>query len=126
MPATTMKARNMIVLRPLKSVTIGKATVKLYPIITSSMQPPEHAHAFQVSKIALAMSSINRRAMLNTLGAQLSLSTTVDNTLGNWDHHFNRNWCNFAHLSILLYHNDAGAHVVDTVTASDSDVLLPV
>jgi hypothetical protein len=64
--------------------------------------------------------------MLDTLGAQLSLSATVDGTLGNWDSRFISNWCNFAHLSILLYHNDAGAQVVDTVTAADSAVLLPV
>jgi hypothetical protein len=76
------------------------------------MQPPEHAHAFQVNKITLATPGIDRRAMLDTLGAQLSLSATVSGTLGNWDCHFNRNWCNFAHLSILLYHNDTGAQVV--------------
>ncbi len=111
---------------PFESVTIGKATVKLYPVITSSMQPPERAHALQVNKIALAVPGIDRRAILDNLGAQLSLSATVDGTLGNWDRHFNRNWCNFAHLSILSYHNDAGAQVVDTVTAADSAVILPV
>jgi hypothetical protein len=126
MPATAVKARNMFVLRPLKSVTIGKATVKLYPVITSLMQPPERAHAFQVNKIALAVLGINRRTMLDILGAQLSLSATVNGTLGNWDRHFNRNWCNFAHLSILSYHNDAGALVVNAVTVADSAVLLPV
>jgi hypothetical protein len=126
MPATAVKARNMYVPHPLESVTIGKAIVKLYPIITSLMQLPEHAHAFQVNKIALAVPGIDRCTMLDTLGAQLSLSATVDGTLGNWDRHFNRNWCNFAHLSILSYHNDAGAQVIDTVTAADSAVLLPV
>ncbi len=123
MPATSMKARNMFVPRPLKSITIGKATAKLYPIITSLMQPSERAHAFQVNKSALAVPGIDRRAMLDTLGTQLSLSATVNGTLGDWDHHFNRNWCNFAHLSILSYHNDTGAQVIDTVTAADSAVL---
>jgi hypothetical protein len=86
---------------------------------------PKRAHAFQVRKTALAVSGINRHAMLDTLGAQLSLSVTVDGTLGNWDCHFNCNCCNFAHLSILLFHNDAGAQVFDTVTVADSAVLLP-
>jgi hypothetical protein len=126
MLATAVKARDMFVPRPLKSVAIGKVTVKLYPIIASSMQPPDRANAFQVNKIALAVPGIDRRAMLDTLSAQLSLSTTLDGTLGDWDHHFNHDWCNFAHLSILLYHNDAEAQVVDTVTAADSAVLLPV
>jgi hypothetical protein len=90
------------------------------------MQPPEHAHAFQVNKIALAAPGINRCTMLDTLGAQLSLSATVDGTLGSWDSHFICNWCNFAHLSILSYHNDARAQVVDAVIAADSAVLLTV
>ncbi len=126
MPAAATKVRNMFVPCPLDSVIIGNATMKLYPIVTSSMQPPEGAHAFQVNKITLVVPGINRHAMLDTLGAQLSLSPTVDGTLGNWDHHFNRNWCNFAHLSILLYHNDVGVQVVDTVTGADSAVLFPV
>jgi hypothetical protein len=126
MPAAAAKAHNMFVACPLKSVTIGKATVKLYPAITLLMQPPKHAHTFQVNKIALAVPGINRRTMLDTLGAQLSLSATVGGTLNNWDRHFNRNWCNFAHLSILSLHNDAGAQVVDTVTVADSAVLHPV
>jgi hypothetical protein len=46
--------------------------------------------------------------------------------LNDWDRHFDCNWCNFTHLSILLFYNDAGAQVVDTVTAADSAVLLPV
>jgi hypothetical protein len=125
-PATAVNVPNMFVPHPLKSVTIGKATVKLYPIITSSMQPPERAHAFQVNKIALAVPGINRRTMLDILGTHLSLSATVDGTLGNWDCHFNRNQCNFAHLSIFLYQKDAGAQVVDTVTVADSVVLLSV
>jgi hypothetical protein len=79
-----------------------------------------------VNKIDLAMPGINSCAMLNTLGTQLSLSATTNGTLGKWDHHFDRNWCNFAHFSILLYHNDAGAQVIDTVTAADSAVLLLV
>jgi hypothetical protein len=120
------KATNMFIPHPLKAVTIGKTTVKLYPVITLSMQPPERAHAFQVNKTALAVPGIDKCAMLDTLGTQLSLSATVDGTLGDWDRHFNRNWCNFAHLSILSFHNDAGAQVINTATAADAAVLLPV
>jgi hypothetical protein len=83
MPANAVKARNMFVPCPLKSVTIGKSTMKLYPVIISLMQPPERAHAFQVNKMALVAPGIDRRVMLNTLGAQLSLSATVNGTLVN-------------------------------------------
>lgn len=64
--------------------------------------------------------------MLDTLGSQINLNATVDGTVGDWYRHFDRNWCNFAHLSILSFHNDAGAPVVDSVTAGDASILLPV
>jgi hypothetical protein len=63
--------------------------------------------------------------MLDTLGAQLNLSAIVDGVLGDWTCHFQRAWCNFANLTILSFHNDAGTQVNDTTTA-DSAVLLPV
>jgi hypothetical protein len=107
-------------------VTIGKATVKLYPLITLLMKPPERAHAFQVNKTTHTVPGIDRRAMLDTLGTQISLNATVDGTVGDWYYHFDHNWCNFAHLSILLFHNNAGAQVVNLVTAADPSVLLPV
>jgi hypothetical protein len=120
------KVGDFFVPRPLKLVTIGKATVKLYPIITSSMKPPERAHAFQVNKTALAVPGINRHAMLDTLGTQISLNATVEGTVGDWYRHFDRNWCNIAHLSILLFYNNARAQVLDSVTAADPSILLPV
>jgi hypothetical protein len=46
--------------------------------------------------------------------------------LGNWTHHFHCNWCNFANLSILAFHDNAGNKVNDTTTANNSAVLLPV
>jgi hypothetical protein len=64
--AAAAKAGGLFVPHPLKLVTINKATVKLYPVITLSMKPPEQAHAFQVNKIALAVPGINRHAMLDT------------------------------------------------------------
>jgi hypothetical protein len=124
--AAAAKVGDLFVPRTLESVTIGKATVKLYPVITSAMKPLEWAHVFQVNKTALAVPGIDRRAMLDTLGTQICLNSTVNGTVGNWYCHFDRNWCNFAHLSILLFHYDAGAQVIDSVTAADPSILLPV
>ncbi len=90
------------------------------------MKPPERAHAFQINKTALAALGIDHRLMLDTLGAQLNLSTIVDGVLGDWTRHFHRAWCNFANFTILLFHNDSGAQVNDTTTAADSAILLPV
>jgi len=100
-------------------------TAKLYPVVNSTMKPPECAHAFQINKTALATPSIDRRMMLNTLGAQLNLSAIVDGVLGDWTRHFQRAWCNFLNLTILSFHNNAGTQVIDT-TAADLAVLLPV
>ena len=115
----------MFVPRTLEPVQVDKMTVKLYPVVNSTMKPLEHAHAFQINKTALATPVIDRRVMLGTLGAQLNLSTIVDGVPGDWTRHFQRAWCNFDNLTILSFHNDAGAQVNDT-TAADSAVLLPV
>jgi hypothetical protein len=101
-------------------------TVKLYPVVNWTMKPPERAHAFQINKTALAAPGIDRRVMLDTLGAQLNLSAIVDGVLGDWTHHFQCAWCNFNNLTILLFHNNAGAQVNNTTTAADSAILLPV
>ena len=125
--AAAAKSGDLFVPRPLIPVTIGKATLQLYPVITSEMKPPEQAHAFQVNKTALSVPGIDRCAMLDTLGSQINLlNATVDGTVGDWYRHFDRNWCNFAHLSILSFPNDAGAQVIDSVTAGDASILLPV
>ena len=75
---------------------VNKMTVKLYPVIDSTIKLPDHAHTFQVDKTALAAPGIDHCMMLNTLGAQLNLSAIVDGVLGNWNCHFCRNWFNFA------------------------------
>jgi hypothetical protein len=123
--STAPKTNYMFVPRTLEPVQIDKMTIKLYPVVDSTMKLPERAHAFQINKTALAAPGIDRRVMIDTLGAQLNLSAIVDGILGNWTHHFQRAWCNFDNLTILLFHNDAGAQVNDT-TAADLAVLLPV
>ncbi len=112
-------ANHMFVPWPLELVQVDKTTVKLYPVIDSTMKPPECAHAFQTNKAALAMPSIDRRMMLDTLGAQLNLSAIADGILGDWNCHFHCNWCNFAH-------NNAGAQANNTITANNLAILLPV
>ena len=58
-------------------------TVKFNPLVDSTMKPPERAHAFQINKTALTAPGIDRHVMLDTLGAQLNLSTIVDGIHGN-------------------------------------------
>jgi hypothetical protein len=49
----------------------------------------------------------------------------VNGVLSNWNRHFHCNWCNFANLTIISFHNGAGAQVNNTTTATNSAILLP-
>ncbi len=81
----------MFVPWPLEPVQFDKMTVKLYPVINSTMKPPKHAHAFKVNKTALTAPGINRYLMLDVLGAQLNLSAILDGIRSDWYRHYRRN-----------------------------------
>ncbi len=49
----------MFVPQPLEPVQANKTTLKLYPVINSTMKLPERAHAFQINKTALAAPGID-------------------------------------------------------------------
>jgi hypothetical protein len=63
------KANYMFIPRPLEPVQVDKMNLKLYPVIDSTMKPPEPAHASQINKTALAAPGIDCQMMLDTLGA---------------------------------------------------------
>ena len=117
------KVNYMFVPQPLELVQVDKMALKLYPVIDLKMKPPEHAHAYQINKTALAAPGIDPRMMLDTLGALLNLSTIVDSVLGDWHPYFCRNWSRLASLTILLFHNNAGQQVNDMTTAANLAVL---
>ncbi len=98
-------ANHMFVPRPLEPVQVDKLTVKFYPVVDSSMKSPKRAHAFQTNEMALSAPGINRRTMLDTLGAQLNIGAIINGVLGDWNCHFCCNWCNFKHLTILSFHS---------------------
>jgi hypothetical protein len=116
----------MFVPWPLDPIQANKMTIKLSPIIDTTMKPPECTYAFQIIKTALAAPGIVCQMMIDTLGAQLNLITIVDSILGDWHRHFCCNWSNFARLTILSFHDDAGKQVDNTTTAAESAILLPV
>jgi hypothetical protein len=121
-----LKATYMLFPRPLESVQINKQTVNLYPVVDLTMKPPKYAHTFQINKTALATPSIDQSAMLDALGNQLNLSAIVDGVLSDWTCHICLNWCNFANLSILSFHDNVGNQVNNTTTENNLDVLLLV
>ena len=64
--------------------------------------------------------------MLDALGAQLSLSASVEGMIKEWLWFFQDSWFDFSLLQILSFHNDAGGQVNDTTTAADPAILLPL
>jgi hypothetical protein len=107
-------------------VSIGCATVNLYPVIDPGMPVEERAHAFKVKKTALASVPIDLRVQLDVLGQQLNLAATVDGVCDDWLRFFQDSWCDFSRLAILSFHNDTGGQIQDTTTTADAAILLPV
>ena len=100
--------------------------VNLYAIINPGMHVEERAHAFQINKTALASMPVDLRVRLNVLGQQLNLAATVDGVQYDWLCFFLDIWCDFCHLAILSFHNDAGDQIINTATAANMAILLPV
>jgi hypothetical protein len=112
--------------RALVPVTVGRSTIKLYPIIDGNMATHEQAHAFHINKTALLLQYIDLRVQLDALGHQLNLSATVEGVINDWLRYFYDRWSDFSVLEILSFHNTRGDEVNDTTTAADPSILLPV
>ena len=107
-------------------ISIGGLQVKVYPTITSVMSVVERAHAFQTTKTAIENLPVELRLIFDAFGSQLNASSTVDGIISGWRRHFDSHWIDFGNLSILSFHDSAGAIVANTTTAADPHVLLPV
>ncbi len=95
------------------------------PVVDTTMQVHERAHAFQINKTALSSQAIELCVMLDALGAQLNLSASVEGIIEEWLRFFQDSWFDFSLLQIISFHNDAGGHN-DTTTAADPAILLPL
>jgi hypothetical protein len=107
-------------------ISVGRSTVYVYPCVESTMQPHERAHAYHITLTALTSQNLDLRVQLNALGHQLNLQATVDGVVNDWLRFFIDHWYDFCHLTILSFHTVTGDVNKDTMTAADSDVLLPV
>jgi hypothetical protein len=58
--------------------------VNFYPIINTTLLVHERAHAFQINKTALSLQALNLPVMLDTLGAQLNLSASIEGMIKEW------------------------------------------
>ncbi len=65
-------------------VSVGCTTKNFYPIINTTLLVHERAHAFQINKTALSLQALNLRVMLDTFGAQLNFSASVEGMIKEW------------------------------------------
>jgi hypothetical protein len=107
-------------------VHVGRMTVKLYPKIGPTMQIWERAHAYQINKTALTNLPTDLKLIINAFGAQLNVSSTTEDIISDFKRHFHVHWMCFQNLTILSFHDLAGAHIDDTTSPTDPQVLLPV
>jgi len=117
---------NQFVHKPLVQVKIYGVTVGLYPVLDASMPAAEREHGFHVTKNNLLASNLTPRQLLNALGQKTGQGTVVDGEIAGFLRHFNDHWRNFRNLTILSWHDFAGAIMNNTTTPGDSSVLLPV
>ncbi len=109
-----------------KIVSIGHTLVLLYPKVNLSMNNAEKAPAFQHNKTALASADLDQRACLLTLANRLNLMLMAKSSLADWQRKLLRNWGNFNHLKILLWHDAKGNSIIDTTNATDLSILKPI
>ena len=107
------------------AVAVGRFTAPLYPKVVAGMPDFECVHAFHQNVAALKHLDIGPALYLDTLGNQLNAATTVDGSKFDWKRHFEKNWANFANLSILSYHNTAGT-ILNPATVAGSMILKPI
>ena len=69
---------------------------------------------------------MDTRLILEAIGTQLNCNSQVDGSMFDVRSIFDKAWYNFANLAIQLFHNSAGAVLINTVSAVDPSILLPV
>ena len=110
----------------LVDVHVGRTTVKLYPKIGPAMQIWERAHAYQINKTALTNHPTNLKLIIDAFGAQLNGGSTTEGIISDFKRYFYDCWMCFQNLTILSFHDSAGAIINDTTSPADPQVLLPV
>jgi hypothetical protein len=104
-------------------VSGDRYTASLYPKDTHDRPNYECAYAHHLDTTALRLLPISPAAYLDALGNQLNVATIVDRNKFDWINYYKKNWCNFDKLTILTFHNSAGAIMPDAVLPNDSTVL---
>jgi hypothetical protein len=126
-PYTTVQVHKMLfVPKDLLTILVRRLLASFYPKVEPSKPVFEHAHAFQVAKSTLEALSIDTRLILEVMGAQLNCSTIVNGLMHNWRGLFDSAWLDFKNLTIILFHDLAGAGINSTTVANNPALLLSV
>jgi hypothetical protein len=110
----------------LVQIQIGKATVYVYPVVTPNMPIFKRAHAFQVVKTATENLPVDMRLIFDAIGTQLNCSAIVEGLLYDLRQTFDDGWYDFTNLSIISFHNSAGAQINNTTVAGSPAILFDV
>ena len=121
------QARGMssFVPREVVSTVVGRQTYQLYPKIDDSFSIEERAYAVHCLVAALEALRVEQRLYYDTIGTHLNCAAVVDGLIHDWLSHFDRNCFNMANITILSFHNAAGA-IMNNAHDADPQVLLPV
>ena len=90
------------------------------------MSDPEKALAYQQNHTALATADLDQRVRILALTECLDLMLTAEASLSDWERRLARNWYNFAHLTIISWHDGRGRVINNTTVADNPAVLLPI
>jgi hypothetical protein len=107
-------------------ISIGRTSVSPYPKVHSTMTDAEKVMVFQHNKTALSSANVDQCTWILTLADRINLMLTTKSSLANWERKLSCHWADFACLSILSWHNEAGNPINDMTMAADASILKPV
>ena len=110
---------NLITHEDTVQITINRQTASIYPKVEASWPVAKKASAFHTTKAGLLTIKMAPDQFLDMMGIYMGLSTVVDGYKFDFMTHFEDNWLNMAHLTILSFHNSAGAILNQAGTAAD-------
>ena len=107
-------------------ITIGRQTTSIYPKVHPLMSIAERAYAYHVTSTALKSLRLAPDVYLDNMGMYLDSNTVVTGLKFDFNEYFDENWTNMDYLTILSFHDTAGAVIANATMANDMAVLKPV
>lgn len=120
---------NHIDLKECVKLTLNNKTASVYPPVQASWSVDERAAAYHTTLAGLRTLALPPDQFLDTFGIYMGLQTIVDGLKFDFQDHFDANWLKFADdavVTILGFHNSAGAVMENAVTPEDRSILKPV